>query len=267
MTEEERNEVSLVDLIKSLYSSKFQILFISLLLAFVFLVSSFLVTTKFTNKSIVIINEEISKPKIDSTFSVLANLGGLELNGSKKDDEYIEIVKSKKFAFSFLSKNSLLTEKKNSKLSIEDYLEEIKSFQRNFKITKSPRSPSYIFSFVSDDLDLANEIPNKVVLYANEYIKNQKKEELLNEINFLEDVFTTERNEQIKLMIASLIQGNLQSQTLALTNKDYPFKFIDEAILQKEIFSPNKIVRFFIGFLLGFFISILLTFSKTFKIS
>ena len=148
MTEEERNEVSLVDLIKSLYSSKFQILFISLLLAFIFLVSSFLVTTKFTNKSIVIINEEISKPKIDSTFSVLANLGGLELNGSKKDDEYIEIVKSKKFAFSFLSKNNLLTEKKNFKLSIEDYLEEIKSFQRNFKITKSPRSPSYIFSFV-----------------------------------------------------------------------------------------------------------------------
>ena len=77
MTEEERNEVSLVDLIKSLYSSKFQILFISLLLAFVFLVSSFLVTTKFTNKSIVIINEEISKPKIDSTFSVSWRCNGI----------------------------------------------------------------------------------------------------------------------------------------------------------------------------------------------
>ena len=267
MTEEERNEVSLVDLIKSLYSSKFQILFISFLLAFIFLISSFLVTTKFTNKSIVIINEEMSQPKIDSTFSVLASLGGLELNESNKNDEYIEIVKSKKFAFSFLSKNNLLAEKKNPFLTIEDYLKEIKSFQKNLKITKNPRSSSYIFSFVSDDLDLANEIPNKVVLFANEYIKNQKKEELLNEINFLEDAFTTERNEQIKLMIASLIQSNLQSQTLALANKDFPFKFIDEAILQKEIFSPNKIVRFFIGFLLGFFISILLAFSRAFKIS
>ena len=37
-------------------------------------------------------------------------------------------------------------------------------------------------------------------------------------------------------MIASLIQKNLQSQTLALANIEYPFKFIDEAIFQKRSF-------------------------------
>ena len=52
-------------------------------------------------------------------------------------------------------------------------------------------------------------------------------------MKFLESSFSSERNEEIKRMIASLIQKNLQSQTLALANIEYPFKFIDEAIFKK----------------------------------
>ena len=104
MTEEKRNEVSIVDLIKSFYYFKFQILLISFSSAFVFFISSFFVTTLYTNKSFVIINEEMSQPEFDSPLSALASFGGIELPGSNKNDEFIAIVKSKKFIYSFLKK-------------------------------------------------------------------------------------------------------------------------------------------------------------------
>lgn len=267
MTEETKNEVSIVDLIKSFYVFKFQILLISFGTAFVFLISSFFVTTLYTNKSLVIINEEMSQPELDYSLAAFASFGGIELGGSNKADEFIAIVKSKKFIYSFLKKENLLSYDKNSETAIENHLKEIKSFQKNLKVIKTPRSSTYEFSFTSGDLILANEIPNKIVLHSNDYIKKQQKQSLSNEIKFLESSFSTERNEEIKRMIASLIQKNLQSQTLVLANIEYPFKFIDEAIFQKEVFSPNKIVRFLIGFFLGLFISILLAFSKAFKIS
>ena len=267
MTEEKRNEVSIVDLIKSFYDFKFQILLISFSSAFIFFISSFFVTTLYTNKSFVIINEEMSQPEFDSPLSAFASFGGIELPGSNKNDEFIAIVKSKKFIYSFLKKENLLSINKNSKTTIEDHLKEIKSFQKNFKVIKTPRSSTYEFSFNSSDLMLANEIPNKIVLHSNDYIKKQEKRSLSNEMKFLESSFSSERNEEMKRMIASLIQKNLQSQTLALANIEYPFKFIDEAIFQKKVFSPNKIVRFLIGFFLGFFIGILWAFGKAFKIS
>ncbi len=266
MTDENKKEISIIDLIESLNAFKIQIILTSLFLASLFFLSSYFVSTLYINKSFVVINEDISKPELDSSLAALASFGGLELE-SDKNDEFIAIINSKKFIYSFLLKEELLSKEKNSDAKIENHLEEIKSFKKNLKIIKIPRSSTYEFSFISPDISLANEIPNKIVSYSNEYIKKQKKQSLSNELNFLESTFSIERNEEIKRMIASLIQKNLQSQTLAFANIDYPFKFVDEAIFQKEIFSPNKIVRFFIGFLLGLFISILWAFSKAFKIS
>ena len=72
-----------------------------------------------------IINEEMSQSELDSSLSALASFGGIGLPGSNENDEFIATVKSKKFIYSFLKKENLLSINKNSKTTIEDHLKEM----------------------------------------------------------------------------------------------------------------------------------------------
>ena len=114
---------------------------------------------------------------------------------------------------------------------------------------------------------LAKEWLDNIVYSINEKAKSKAILEAENSIEYLKPQFQKTELSEVKLVLASLIQEQIQTIMLAKSKPEYLFKVIDPAYAPESKSEPKRSVICIIGAFLGLFFSIIIGLLREFTIS
>lgn len=270
MDESKNSELSLIDLfliIKQEWKKIFAFTFIFALLS---LALAFLLPEKFTAATIVVPNDlGESNSGVNENISGIAALAGVDLSSSgTKKDEYIAILKSREFLYEFFDKYDVLI-----KLYSEDWNEakgEWKSADLSHTNWKSYKD------FNEEVLDIYEDIatglitisietpdPNLSAIWANSLIKDVNYKIQQDAINSSKSrlLFLAEKSEEVKIenlkrVIFSSIEREIQNEMMASVDDEYAFKIIDKAFVPELKSFPKRFGILISGTIIGFFFTV-----------
>lgn len=204
----------------------------------------------------------------------MARLAGISLPSGSSDDiqTSIAIAESKKFNMLFVNQENLLPV-----LFKEDWNEETQSWNNeeiptdiagqselrsHYSIGYSKTDGIITFTMRWDDPKLAAEYANKFVSSVNDYIRDDEISEAQKSINYLKEEIKNTTLVDIKSVLNSLVQDQLQTIMLANVREDYVFKVIDPAMTPKTKIKPKRRQIVFMGFIFGIIIASLCIFIR-----
>ena len=227
-----------------------------------------LLTPIFQAEVIAIPAEETSSiGSITSSFSGIASIAGIDLPTGPSDDiqTSIAIAESKKFNILFVHQQNLLPI-----LFKEDWDEKSKSWKdseipsdlaaqaklrEHYSIGYDKRDGIVTFTMNWDDPTSAAKYANSFVSSINNYIRDDEILEAQKSIDYLKQEIKKTTILDIKNVLNSLIQDQLQTIMLANVREDYAFKVIDPAMVPKTKIKPQRrqivIIGFFLGLIIG----------------
>jgi len=204
----------------------------------------------------------------------MARLAGISLPSGLSDDvlTFIAIAESKKFNMLFINQENLLPV-----LFKEDWNEESQSWNNNdvptdiagqselrnhYSINYDKRDGIITFSMRWDEPELAAEYANKFVSSVNNYIRDDEIYEAQKSIDYLKEEIKNTALVDIRNVLNSLVQDQLQTIMLANVREDYVFKVIDPAIVPKTRIKPQRRQIVLVGFLFGIIVASLVIFGR-----
>ena len=124
----------------------------------------------------------------------------------------------------------------------------------HYSIGYDKRDGIVIFTMNWDDPNLAAKYANQFVSAINNYIRNDEILEAEKSIDYLKKEIKKTTLVDIKNVLNSLIQEQLQTIMLANVREDYAFKIIDPAMVPKSKIKPQRRQIVILGFILGLII-------------
>tara|TARA_B100001778_G_C18527759_1_gene602074 strand:+ start:229 stop:1116 length:888 start_codon:yes stop_codon:yes gene_type:complete len=234
---------------------------------FISIIYSLLLSPVYQAEVIAIPAEKTSSiGSLTSSFSGIASIAGIDLPSGPADDiqTSIAIAESKKFNILFVNQENLLPI-----LFKEDWDEDEESWIENeppsdlsaqarmrthYSIGYDKRDGIVIFTMNWDDPNLAAKYANQFVSAINNYIRNDEILEAEKSIDYLKKEIKKTTLVDIKNVLNSLIQEQLQTIMLANVREDYAFKIIDPAMVPKSKIKPQRRQIVILGFILGLII-------------
>ena len=209
-----------------------------------------------------------------SSFSGIASLAGVNLPTGPVDDiqTSIAIAESKIFNIVFKKQEDLLP-----LLFKEDWNEENQTWKddaaptdlaaqsalkSHYSIGYDKRDGIVTFTMNWDNPKLAAEYANKFVSTVNNYIRDDEISEAQESINYLKEEIKQTSLVEIRNVLNSLVQDQLQIMMLANVREDYAFKVIDPAMVPKSKIKPQRREIVFVGFFFGIIIALLVIFFR-----
>lgn len=276
-SQRDTGNVLLVSKLVAQFSQQKRVLILIFLLFLSVIVgASFLVTP--TYKSDILVkaisgNDDQSQLSLlAEQFAPLASLGGIELSGSESKDEYLAILKSRKFTYQFITRNNLLpilfAEKWDSDNSrwldsesddpptLDDAY---KYFDSDIRKVNEDRKTGHItLSIEWHDRFQAADWSNQLVAMLNEEVRAQTIDEATRSIAYLESQLQETNIVDLQRGIVRLIEGQLNRITLAKGRKEFVFKVIDPAIVRDEddVFKPDRVIWILGGVIVSAIIAI-----------
>ena len=286
-------------ILKIAWSGKLWIIsFISLafIISFLYAIS---LANKYTSSVLIVPFEDSSASSNLSKYSGLANLAGLSIPAeSNKAAIGLEILKSRKFIENFIYKNELLPELMASKdwdvktgkiifnSKIYDPLSE--KWVREVKFPKKAKPSTHeaydfwiknIFSMSEDQqtgfitINIEHHSPviaqmwaNMLINDLNNFIRESNVEEASKSIEYLEYETINTNYDELRSLLYSLIQAEIEKKMLAYSRPDYLFKVIDPAIISEDKSSPSRVLIIILGSLLGAMLGLLFVLARIFYI-
>ena len=281
-------------IIKKIWNQK--ILISSLFILSCILVVLFAISLPNIYKSRVILapvtNLSDSSMMQNSALSSLASITGRKItNQANSTNEAVQILKSYKFFSEILTEydmkpllmGSIGWDSNKKELIMNS---DIYDLNKKTWIDITPTDQEAyeywveIFS-VSQDIDtgfLAMEIKHfspylakkwldNIVYSINEKAKSKAILEAENSIEYLKPQFQKTELSEVKLVLASLIQEQIQTIMLAKSKPEYLFKVIDPAYAPESKSEPKRSVICIIGAFLGLFFSIIIALLREFTLS
>ena len=244
-------------------------------ITFLSIIYSLLITPVYQAEVIAIPAEKSSSlGSITSSFSGLASIAGIDLPSGPADDiqTTIAIADSKKFNILFVNQQNLLPV-----LFKEDWDEDTKSWIDNeppselsaqarmraqYSIGYDKRDGIVSFTMNWDNPEMAAKYANKFVSSINNYIRDDEILEAEKSIEYLKKEIEKTTLVDIKNVLNSLIQEQLQTIMLANVREDYAFKIIDPAMVPKTRIKPQRRQIVILGFIFGLIFGSFLIFIK-----
>ena len=286
------SEVSIKDLLDTLWKNKILITFITLTSALISVLVSLNIPNTYTSESI--LAPTVSENTLSSNlggYASLAGLAGINLpqQSINKSDEAIERIKSYDFFIDEFIKNikyqDLVAYKKWNSLDNKIIYDE-KIFKNNKWVRKTkPGKPSkptnqeafkaykkiltidedQQSSFITIKIDhvspfIAKEWLELIIVKINNYMRDIDKQVSQNSIDFLKIAFQETNISQIKTVISQIMETHIQTLTLAESNVEYIFKPIASPVAPEEKSGPLRALICIFGTLLGFLFSIFFVF-------
>lgn len=213
---------------------------------------------------------------LSQQFGSLARLGGFNISESSTNDKVVvEILKSRIFTNKFIKDNNLLPiffeegwdfENKKWLTSQPTYFEIFESFDDIRIITFDNRTGLITISIRWKDPEIAVMISNKIVESVNDYMRLEAIEEAEKSIVFLEEQIERTNIEDLRKLIFTLVEQQIQTIMLANVRKEFAFKIIDPASVPKYREYPKRKRMVFtgslLGLLVGFFYSLIHSLRK-----
>lgn len=282
------DEINFSELFVILWSGKWLVFLVSLLglAAAVFYALS--VPNTYRSEALLAPNETFGGNDIPSRYSELASLAGLRLNtgAANNKDLGIEVLKSRRFVFEFISSHDLLVplmaangwDAKTGELIIDKGIYDPVGHEwiRDIEPPKRPE-PSLqeaFTKFINDHLSVVENRTTGFVKISidhySPYIAKQWVDWLVQDINraiMERDVSQAEQaitylreqvNEtslaELQAVFFRLIEDQIRTVVLAKASPEYLLKTIDPAIVSEEKSGPNRFLLVAIGLAVSFFV-------------
>ena len=228
----------------------------------------------------------------NSALSSLASITGRKItNQANSTNEAVQILKSYKFFSEILAEYDMRPSlmgsigwdiNKKELIMNSDIYDVNKKTWTDIAPTDQEAYEYWVEIFsVSQDIDtgflameikhfspyLAKQWLDNIVYSINEKAKSKAIFEAENSIEYLKPQFQRTELSEVKLVLASLIQEQIQTIMLAKSKPEYLFKVIDPAYAPESKSEPKRSVICIIGAFLGLFFSIIVGLLREFTIN
>lgn len=297
------NEIDLKELLKIIWSGKWQIFLISAFFAVASALYAISLPNVYKSEVLLMPNNQDSQQGslggLAGQFGGLASLEGINLGGGGTDKTgyAIEVLKSRSFLYEFIAKNQLKaklfatlswnreTNTFNYDNEIYDdksdkwvravkapfeaepsYFEVYKKFiKENLKVSQDKETGMVRVSVTHYSPNLAKGLVDKLVYTLNEEIKQQDMEEATKSISYLNKELEQTRVSGMQSLFYQLIEQQQQKLMLTKVRSDYVLKIVDQAVVAEEKSKPNRAIITLIGCFLGGLIGLFSIFVGKFR--
>lgn len=286
------HEVSIKEIIISLWEKKLLIIFVSTLFATASIFISLQIPNKYTSSAIISINNDQSNKAMSSVMSQLdglSGIAGISMGGAeRKDNLILEKFKSRDFlehilTFDGIKEKLMASESYDATSKTIIYDEELFNSKNNEWVRDIPKFrnliPSHIEIYESkkfqDDLQISYNKKNNFItisfnhfspVFAHEFIsllinemdsltRNKELKESEDAILYLSDMLAKTNEKEIKVLIGRLIESKLKSQMLANVNESFIINIIDPAFVPEMKSQPRRSIIVIMSTIIGFMIS------------
>ncbi len=272
-------ETKLIDLIKIFIEKKFFIIISTISFTFLFVVLSYAFPNFYKSQATIkVINQSQT---LDSSISVLAPFAGINLGSDTKtrtSQDVFETITSDYFVSSFLSQYDYVKtiiaakgETQSGQIHLnEDIVNSEYNWSENLQKEKIPTSldaakkfkENYFSYSISDtgyivlvvdffSKDMAYEIIDNFLVYANEYFRDLDSNDYQEAINFAQEEKNNLLYKDLEKLLNDVIEQNLNLLILSKTKKQYAFEVLDKHLKPEKKFFPRRSLFAIYGFFLG----------------
>jgi uncharacterized protein involved in exopolysaccharide biosynthesis len=206
-------------------------------------------------------------------FSGLASLAGISAPSSSSKEQTIAILKSRSFTEAFLESENLLpilfagmwdSEAKRWKAASKDEVptiaDGIELFDEDIRMVSDDASTNLVTLRIEwYDRELAASWANRLIERLNEDVRKRDIAEAQRSFEFLSRELKKSDNVELRQVISSLLQHQIEKIMLANVREDYAFKVLDSAVAADadDYVRPNKPAIVVSCGVLGLFFAIL----------
>ncbi|WP_419569537.1 Wzz/FepE/Etk N-terminal domain-containing protein [Rheinheimera sp.] len=287
------DQFDLIDLIQLLWKGKYIIAAVTIVFAVGSVAYSLTLPNIYKAEAILSPVNDSGGLKLPSQLGSLAAMAGVSLGGSSgsKTDFAIELLKSRDFISRFIERNELNVpviaaegwDLASNRLLInkEIYDESSKTWVREVvpPFTQEP-SVQEVYSVFKDSYSvvrdkttgmvsvsiehyspvLAHQWLQTILTAINEEMRQKDLDEAQRSIDYLNDQLAKTHLAEIKTLLHTLIQDQIQVITLANVRAEYTFRVVDKPIVAEEKIKPKRSIIAMVGTMSGFLFGILFVF-------
>lgn len=273
-------EISFNDIFGAIWNDKFFIILMTILSIFSFYLYSLSITEKYSVTAKLFQTDNSRAENAIARDTGLLNLLSGGSSSSGRLSFVNEILESKDF-FSYLldtTKIELVLDRKNFK-----FLPENEEILKASILDNSPRNEPtdpltfyrlhaiFLDSFKFERLNLveltvlhenanaAKVLAEVIVEKLNTRLKNLDLVEAQNSVEYLTEATMETQNIAIKQALNNLIESNLHTIVLTNTKQQYALEYLDKPYKSLTPSYPNRRLYIYSGFIVGFFLSILIS--------
>ncbi len=279
----EEDEIDLIELIRVIWDKKWFIVGITFLLIVAGGVYGILQPPIYEVETLLAPTQREQKsPNVPGGLGGLASMAGVNLgSGGGELNEALATLKSRKFLTSFIEDKDLLpilfSEKWDSeagewdvpeKVQIPSLTDGYKSFKKNILSASHDKEETGLVTLSTTwkNGTQAAQWANELVDRLNRKIREEEIERLNRKVAFLRQQVDQTNISGVRQALFSIMENQLQSKTIAKTQKQYVFRVIDPAVPPEEDDTANTSLKLILALsgVMGVFIGIFGVFLRQF---
>ncbi|WP_337881130.1 Wzz/FepE/Etk N-terminal domain-containing protein [Rheinheimera sp.] len=288
-------QFDLIDLIKVLWGGKYLIVVVTFLFAIGSVTYSLMQPNIYKSEALLSPVVESGGLKLPSQLGSLAAMAGVSLGGSSgsKTDFAIELLKSRDFVSRFIEENELKVpvlaatgwdlatntlvlddevydksaEKWVRKVELpfapEPSVQEVYTvFKDSYSVVKDKTTGMVSISIEHYSPYLAQQWLLKLITTINEEMRQRDLNEAKQSIDYLNQQLSKTHLAEMKTLLHTLVQEQIQIITLANVRSEYTFRMIDKPIVAEEKIKPKRAIIAMVGTVSGFLFGVLFVFFR-----
>lgn len=287
---EKYTDPTLKDLIKIIWNSKISLISITAIVSICGVVYALSLPNIYKSSAVLApVTSQQGSQSAMRAFGSLSSIAGINLPSpdASPSDEGLEIMESFSF-FEELAKNENLIPNLmavsywnferneiiydsdiyiiDEKKWVRDYIpprkqipsnqEAFEIFKDSFSVEVDDESSFVTISFSHESPYFARDVLDLIILNINNLIREKEKQKAEISIDFLNNQLAKTNLTEVKQVISSLIQNEVQTIMLAEASPDFVFKVLDKPVVSELKDGPRRSVIAIISTFLGFFIGI-----------
>lgn len=202
----------------------------------------------------------------------LASLAGISVGSQSDPKNYLAIIKSTRFHKHFIEKEKLLKTLYSDCLSkgggwINEcekkpptHLEAAVKLKNILEIKEDQKTGLITVSMQDNDSELVASVVNRFIFTSNLFLRDKARTQTEKNIKFLSEELKKTRELEIKNVLYSMLEKEMQSKKLVGNKDEFAFEVIDPAYIPKERIYPNRRLILVSSVALGVFISCIIVF-------
>ena len=280
-------EIDFKELLSVLWRNKLLILLSSLLSLFLASSYIFMQPNQYVAEAVLFPQKDEGSSQISSSLGLVASLAGSNLSQEvSSKDLALQVFKSKdffellyaddQFLVSLFAVESFNLDTNQPKYNPDIYKYESNNWSNDFLKKHEANKPSLSRSYnefhskisISENIEtgfislsvrhvspqVAKNWINIIIPMLNSYVRNIKLTKADLALNFLGNELKNTTSNELKKVIVSLMEKNLQVITLANISDEFVFSFVDSPRVDYQNIKPNRILFSIGGFFIGFFL-------------
>jgi uncharacterized protein involved in exopolysaccharide biosynthesis len=268
---DDEDSIDLLAVFRTLWRGKLLIALVIFLIVGPSLAYAFLAKPVYRAEAVLIPNEQENAQNLPASMTGLAGLAGINIGSSVSTTQVIATLSSRVFVEEFIAAENLLPIlfaddwDAANKRWISDDLEDrpdirdgIKLFVEEVRFIEENTTTGLVTVAVEwTDAELVAEWTEKLITRVNERVRDRDLADSKLRLEYLNKELQSSNQVELRLAISRLIEGEIQTITLAQAETEYAFKTIDPPRVPIEPVAPQKILIAALSLIAGLFFGVL----------